>query len=60
MLFPTRRTLQELTSETDLAHLFERCRAGQPQPIEPRLLVRGDTVRPVLPGDPEYEEAGAV
>ena len=57
MLFPTRRTLQALAGEADLDHLLEKCRAREPQPVEPRLLVRGDVVRPVLPGDPEYDEA---
>jgi 8-oxo-dGTP pyrophosphatase MutT (NUDIX family) len=58
MLFPTRRTLQALAGEGDLDRLLESCRARVPQPIEPRLFVRGDAVRPVLPGDPEYEDAG--
>jgi 8-oxo-dGTP pyrophosphatase MutT (NUDIX family) len=58
MLFPTRRTLQVLSGETDLARLLERYEGQEPEGIEPRLLVRGDSVRPVLPGDPEYEEAG--
>jgi 8-oxo-dGTP pyrophosphatase MutT (NUDIX family) len=57
MLFPTRSTLQALCGEPDLARLLERFRGHEPEPVEPRLLVRGDTVRPVLPGDPEYEEA---
>jgi recombination protein RecT len=57
MLFPTRRTLQALAGEADLARLIAKCHARVPQPIEPRLLVRGDVVRPVLPGDPEYDEA---
>lgn len=58
MLFPTRRTLQDLTEEPDLGGLLERLRGRVPRPIEPRLLVRGDTVRPVLPGDPGFDEAG--
>jgi len=57
MLFPTRRTLEALAEETDLEELIRRCRDREPAPIEPRLVVRGDSVRPVLPGDPEYEEA---
>ena len=56
MLFPTLSTLQTLAAEADLDRLLERCSGRVPQPIEPRLLVRGDSVRPVLPGDPEYEE----
>lgn len=57
MLFPTRRTLQALSKEPDVAVLLERLHGQEPRPIEPRLLVQGDTVRPVLPGDPGYEEA---
>jgi 8-oxo-dGTP pyrophosphatase MutT (NUDIX family) len=57
MLFPTRTTLQALSGESDLTRLLERLRGREPEPVEPRLLVRGDTVRPVLPGDPEYAEA---
>lgn len=58
MLFPTRTTLQELAKEADLARTVERCAGREPDPIEPRLVVRGDSVMPVLPGDPEYEAAG--
>jgi hypothetical protein len=57
MLFPTRRTLQELAARPDLEDWFEICRGRVPEPIEPRLLVRGESVRPVLPGDPDYESA---
>ncbi len=58
MLFPTRSTLQTLAAEPDLERLLVRYREHVPEPVEPRLLVRGDSVRPVLPGDPDYEEAG--
>jgi len=57
MLFPTRSTLQALSGETDLVRLLEKFRGHEPECVEPRLLIRGDSVRPVLPGDPEYEEA---
>lgn len=57
MLFPTRSTLQELADEPDLARLLESLHGHVPQPLEPRLLVRGDSVRPVLPGEPGYDEA---
>ncbi len=57
MLFPTRSTLQDLAGEPDLARLLEKFHGHVPQPLEPRLLVRGDTVRPVLPGEPGYDEA---
>lgn len=58
MLYPTRKTLQELAGAADLDSLLESCRGRVPLPVEPRLVVRGDSVRPVLPGDPEYEDAG--
>jgi recombination protein RecT len=57
MLFPTRSTLQALSQEPDLDTLLENCAGDEPEPVEPRLLVRGDSVRPVLPGEPGFEEA---
>lgn len=57
MLFPTRSTLQALAAQPDIDRLLEACRGRVPEPIEPRLVVRGDSVRPVLPGDPEYGDA---
>jgi len=57
MLFPTRTTLQTLAGTPDLMELVERCDGREPVPIEPRLLVRGEAVRPVLPGDPEFDAA---
>lgn len=57
MLFPTRKTLEALGREADLDRLLQKCRASTPRPVQPRLLVRGASVRPVLPGDPGYEEA---
>ena len=57
MLFPTRCTLEQLAGEADVGTLLRACRGRDPEPVEPRLVVRGDSVRPVLPGDPEYDEA---
>jgi 8-oxo-dGTP pyrophosphatase MutT (NUDIX family) len=57
MLFPTRSTLQTLAGEPDIEALLQRCGQRVPEPVEPRLLVRGEVVRPVLPGDPDFEEA---
>lgn len=57
MLFPTRVTLQSLARFGSLAEAFETYGAGLVEPMTPRLLIRGDSVRPVLPGDPEYDEA---
>jgi len=57
MLFPTRKTLQMLERHAELDRLLEEARDRVPVPIQPRLLIRGDSIRPVLPGDPGYEEA---
>lgn len=57
MLFPTRVTLQALSEFTEISAVFERYATHRVEPVTPRLLIRGDSIRPVLPGDPEYEEA---
>lgn len=57
MLFPTRVTLQALSEFAAIDGVFERYSTHRVEPVTPRLLIRGDSIRPVLPGDPEYEEA---
>ena len=57
MLFPTRVTLQALSEFAAIESVFERYATHSVEPVTPRLLIRGDSIRPVLPGDPEYEEA---
>lgn len=57
MLFPTRVTLQALSEFAAMESVFERYATHSVEPVTPRLLIRGDSIRPVLPGDPEYEEA---
>ncbi|MCL7961235.1 MAG: NUDIX domain-containing protein [marine benthic group bacterium] len=57
MLFPTRTTLGSLAEFESLDALYDACRRHRVEPITPRLLIRGDSVRPVLPGDPDWDEA---
>ncbi len=57
MLFPTRTTLGSLAEYESLDSLYAECRRRKVEPITPRLLIRGDSVRPVLPGDPDWDEA---
>lgn len=59
MLFPTRVTLQALSEFNSIDAVFERYATEAVEPVTPRLLIRGDSIRPVLPGDPEYDEADA-
>ena len=58
MLFPTRVTLESVSNHRDLDALIASFTDAEIEPVTPRLLVRGDSVRPVLPGDPMFEEAG--
>jgi len=57
MLFPTRVTLQALSTFRLIEDVFERYASRRVEPVTPRLLIRGDSIRPVLPEDPEYEDA---
>lgn len=57
LLFPTRRTMEELSRFDDLDALFSWATAREVRAHRPRLRVEGDSVIPVLPGDPGYEEA---
>lgn len=57
MLFPTRVTLERLATDESLDGLLERYAHLDVQPVMPRLVVSGDIVRPVLPGDPLFEDA---
>lgn len=58
LLFPTRRTLERLAGYPDPRTAIAELRAEPVEPVRPRLLVRDEGVVPVLPGDPEYGEAG--
>jgi 8-oxo-dGTP pyrophosphatase MutT (NUDIX family) len=58
MLYPTRKTVEALAGLGTLAEAFRVFRERTVEAMRPRLLVEGEEVRPVLPGDPEYGEAG--
>jgi len=57
MLFPTRVTLQELAEFDSVADMINAFRFEDIKPLTPRLLIREHSIRPVLPGDPEYDLA---
>lgn len=57
MLFPTRVTLQALAEFDSIADVFEVFAGRRIEPLTPRLLITGDSIRPVLPGDPGYDDA---
>lgn len=57
MLFPTLKTLEELAGFRTLGQAAEVLSGREVEPIHARLLVRGNRVWPVMPGDPEYDMA---
>ena len=59
MLFPTRVTLQALAEFPSIEEMVAVFATKRVEPLTPRLLIKGNSIRPVLPGDPEYETADA-
>jgi 8-oxo-dGTP pyrophosphatase MutT (NUDIX family) len=59
MLFPTRVTLQGLAVFGSVDEMVTTYHSRRIEPLTPRLLIRGNSIRPVLPDDPEYEAADA-
>lgn len=57
LLFPTRKTLEELAGFEDLDAAFRSYRDRRVTPVQPRLLIEGEEVIPLLPDDPRYEDA---
>lgn len=58
MLFPTWKTVERLARFGSLEDALGRLGAEEVETLRPRLLTREGRVRPVLPGDPGWEEAG--
>lgn len=57
MLFPTRVTLQGLAEFRSVEEMVAAYRSRHIEPLTPRLLIRENSIQPVLPGDPEYDDA---
>jgi len=56
MLFPTRKTLDRLSEFDSLENAFQALGGKRVEPILAKLDMRGDRIRPLMPGDPGYEE----
>lgn len=54
LVFPTIRQLEQLSGFASAHALLEHARGREVQPIEPRVVMEGETARIVLPGDPGY------
>jgi 8-oxo-dGTP pyrophosphatase MutT (NUDIX family) len=55
LVFPTIKTLEQLGRFATADELLDHARGREVRPVEPRVLVGGETARVVLPGEPGYE-----
>jgi 8-oxo-dGTP pyrophosphatase MutT (NUDIX family) len=55
LVFPTIKTLEQLGRFATAEALLEHARGRDVQPVQPKVIVTGETARVVLPGEPGYE-----
>ncbi len=56
LVFPTIKTLQQLSHFGSAAELLDWADGRVVEPIEPRVIVEGEVARIVLPGEPGYRD----
>lgn len=59
LVFPTIKHLEQLSAFGSAEGLLEHARAREIRPVEPRVVLSGETARVVLPGEPGYDEERA-
>ena len=55
LVFPTIKHLEQLGAFPTADALLEHARGQEVRPVEPRVLMSGETARIVLPGEPGYD-----
>jgi hypothetical protein len=55
LVFPTIKNLEQLAPFATADALLEYARGKEVRPVQPRVLMSGETARIVLPGEPGYE-----
>ncbi len=55
LVFPTIKHLEQLSGFASADALLDHARTRDVQPVEPRILMSGETARVVLPGEPGYD-----
>ena len=55
LVFPTIKTLEQLGRFPTADALLQHARTTTVEPVEPRVLIVGETARVVLPGEPGYD-----
>jgi 8-oxo-dGTP pyrophosphatase MutT (NUDIX family) len=57
LVFPTIKHLEQLAGFGSADELLEHARGQEVRPVQPRVLVSGETARVLLPGEPGYADA---
>jgi 8-oxo-dGTP pyrophosphatase MutT (NUDIX family) len=55
LVFPTIKHLEQISAFASADGLLEDARGREVRPVEPRVLMWGETARIVLPGEPGYD-----
>ncbi len=55
LVFPTIKHLEQLSSFPSADALLDHARRLEIRPVEPRVVMSGETARVLLPGEPGYE-----
>jgi 8-oxo-dGTP pyrophosphatase MutT (NUDIX family) len=56
LVFPTIKHLEQLSTFRSAEELMTHARGKEVQPVQPRVLLSGETARIVLPGETGYDE----
>ena len=56
LVFPTIKHLEQLSAFESADALLAHARGREVHPVEPRVIMHGETARIVLPGEPGYSE----
>ncbi|HEU4973509.1 MAG TPA: NUDIX hydrolase [Baekduia sp.] len=59
LVFPTIKHLEQLSGFASAHELLDHARGREVLPVEPRIVLGGETARIVLPGEPGYDGAAA-
>jgi 8-oxo-dGTP pyrophosphatase MutT (NUDIX family) len=56
LVFPTIKHLEQLSRFSSADELLAHARGKEVRPVQPRVLISGETARIVLPGEPDYDQ----
>ena len=56
-MFPTIKHLEQLGAFASAQELLTYARGRDVQPVQPRVVLSGETARVLLPGEPGYDDS---